>query len=148
MIPLFLLTRKAKLIGVGILILVLGYAYRRQIVKAEERGASRKEVIMLVEEGKRIDSIVASRLALYASQRASLDGQLKALTGELNAIVSQRDAINSALRAQIAANAAKESEIETEIRNVPASALDGRIRSALDRARAADAELARIRASN
>ncbi len=42
MLPVWLLTTKAKLIGAGILILVLGYAYRRQIGNAEERGAQQK----------------------------------------------------------------------------------------------------------
>jgi hypothetical protein len=147
MLPIWLFTTKAKLIGAGILILVLGYAYRRQIVKAEERGAQQKEIHMLAEEGKRIDAIVAEKLAQYDQERAELQARVNALAGERNALLVQRDANFKSIRDQISQIAKNGSQLESEIRSVPADALDGRIRAALARARVSDSELARIRSA-
>lgn len=147
MIPAWLLTTKAKLIGTAILILAVAWWFKHELTKAEERGAKRKEVSMLLDEGNRIDAAVAEKLALYARERIELDAQRTALASERKALSVERREVFSAQMKEIGSIASKGAILETEIKAVPADALDGRIRAALVRARAADAELARIRAS-
>jgi hypothetical protein len=143
-----LLTWKVKAIAAVAVVGGAVWWHQHALAVVYSEAAQETTEKVLKEQAGEVDRKVKEALDGYAQERADLDAQRGALVSERVALSGQRRAISEAISKGFGEIAVKGSTFETEIRNVPADALDGRIRAALGRARTADAELARLRATH
>jgi hypothetical protein len=145
-IPAQFLTWKYKAAGIGLLIIGLAWFIKWREARIYEDGKDAGQLELFEAEKKQLEDMTAKVREEIALQQAAVDAEQSALTMERLALQGQRQAINQTLKQGIATIAGRDPEIRYELQNVPASALDARLRQSLARAREADAELARIRA--
>lgn len=114
---------------------------------AFENGLLKGEVETLKADVERRKAELVALEAEWALERTELQVRADAVAAERNALRGNYAASVAGLRASFGELAAKGSVLETQIRPLTGPDVDIRGRSAIAGARAADAELARIRAT-
>lgn len=131
-----------KWVAAAALLAALGWWHQHEVAKAYRLGATDREASALQEAAAKIESQTAEERQALQARSLALDGQQARLQGERAALSSAREGIKSALSASLNQISGQEVTIRNEIQDTPDDAVNGRLRLALERARAAEAERA------
>lgn len=119
-------------------IVVIGWWHQHEVTRAYRQGATEREQSALKEAGDKVEADMAERRKVFAEDQARLSILEARLSGERASLETARQGIANALSASLNQIAGQGVVIRNELQNIPDSAVNGRFRQALARARQAE----------